>query len=62
MLGDDEMSRDEMINFEINYFVNLLRIQAAEQGTNKELDYQIKVQENKLHALGVNTDNFKIDN
>ena len=62
MLGDDEMSRDEMINFEINYFVNLLRIQAAEQGINKELDYQIKVQENKLHALGVNTDNFKIDN
>ena len=62
MIGVDEMSRDEMINFEINYFVNLLRIQAAEQGINKELDYQIRVQENKLHALGVNTDNFKIDN
>lgn len=62
MIGVDEMSRDEMINFEINYFVNLLRIQAAEQGINKELDYQIKVQENKLHALGVNTDNFKLDN
>ena len=42
--------------------MNLLRIQAAEQGINKELDYQIKVQENKLHALGVNTDNFKLDN
>lgn len=62
MIGVDEMSRDEMINFEINYFVNLLRIQAAEQGINKELDYQIKVQENKLHALGINTDNFKLDN
>ena len=61
MIGVEEMSRDEMINFEINYFVNLLRIQAAEQGINKELDYQIKVQENKLHALGVNTDNFKLD-
>ena len=61
MIGVDEMSRDEMINFEINYYVNLLRIQAAEQGINKELDYQIKVQENKLHALGVNTDNFKLD-
>ena len=60
-MGVDELSRDEMINFEINYFVNLLRIQAAEQGINKELDYQIKVQENKLHALGVNTDNFKLD-
>jgi len=56
----DEMSRDEMINNEINYFVNLLRIKEAEQGVNKELDYQIRVQENKLHALEVNTDNFKI--
>lgn len=60
-MGVDELSRDEMINFEINYFVNLLRIKAAEQGVNRELDYQIKVQENKLHALGVNTDNFKLD-
>ena len=56
----EEMSRDEMINYEINYYVNLLRIKEAEQGTNKELDYQIKVQQNKLHALGVNTDDFKI--
>ena len=55
-----EMSRDEMINYEINYYVNLLRVKEAEQGTNKELDYQIKVQQNKLHALGVNTDDFKI--
>lgn len=58
----EKMSRDEMINNEINYYVNLLRIKEAEQGINKELDYQIKVQENKLHALGVNTDNFKIHN
>ncbi|MGN0711386.1 MAG: hypothetical protein ACI4LO_06460 [Anaerovoracaceae bacterium] len=56
----DDMSRDEMINNEINYYVSLLRIKEAEQGVNKELDYQIRVQENKLHALGVNTDNFKI--
>ena len=56
---EEDMSRDEMINFEINYYVNLLRIKKAEQAVNEELDYQIKVQENKLHALGVNTDNFK---
>lgn len=61
-MGDNEMSRDEMINFEINYFVNLIRIKKAEQGTNTELDYQIKVQRNKLHALGVNTSNFEFDN
>lgn len=61
-MGDDEMSRDEMINFEINYFVNLIRIKKAEQGTNTELDYQMKVQRNKLNALGVNTSNFEFDN
>ena len=49
----------EMINNEINYYVNLLRIKNAETAVNTELDYQLKVQENKLHALGVNTDNFK---
>ena len=43
-----------------SYYVNLLRIKACEEGTNKELNYQIRVQENKLHALGVNTDNFQI--
>ncbi len=59
-MGVDEMSRDEMINNEINYYVNLLRIKSCEQATNKELDYQIRVQENKLHALGVNTENFQI--
>lgn len=57
---EEEMSRDEMINNEINYYVNLLRIKACEIAENKELDYQIRVQENKLHALGVNTDNFQI--
>lgn len=54
------MSRDEMINNEINYYVNLLRIKSCEEAINKELDYQIRVQENKLHALGVNTENFQI--
>lgn len=55
----EEMNQYEMINNEINYYVNLLRIKAAETAVNTELDYQLKVQENKLHALGVNTDNFK---
>lgn len=56
----DEMTRDEMINFEINYFVNLIRIQNAEQGTNQELEYQLKVQRNKLSALGIHTENFEL--
>lgn len=49
----------EMINFEIDYYVNLIRIKKAETATNPELDYQIKVQKNKLAALGVNTENFE---
>ena len=56
----EEMSRDEMINYEINYFVNLIRIKSAETAINPELEYQIKVQRNKLAALGVNTDDFEI--
>ena len=59
---EESMSRDEMINYEINYFVNLIRIKKAEQGSNIELDYQIKVQRNKLAALGVNTENFEFHN
>lgn len=55
------MSRDEMINCEINYYVNLIRIKKAELGTNAELEYQLKVQKNKLSALGVNTDSFEFD-
>ena len=55
------MNSNEMINFEINYLVNLLRIKKAEQGTNDELEYQIKVQKNKLAALGVNTDSYEFD-
>lgn len=55
----EEMNQYGMINNEINYYVNLLRIKNAETAVNTELDYQLKVQENKLHALGVNTDNFK---
>lgn len=56
----DEMTGDEMINYEINYYVNLIRIKKAQQGTNTELDYQLKVQKNKLSALGIHTENFEI--
>ena len=58
---EDDMTREEMLNFEINYFVNLMRIKKAEKSTNEELEYQIKVQKNKLSTLGVNTENFEFD-
>lgn len=55
------MTREEMIKYEIDYFINLMRIKKAENGTNTELDYQIKVQRNKLSTLGVNTNDFEFD-
>ena len=55
----EELNSCEMIHFEINYYVNLLRIKKAETSVNAELDYQIKVQKNKLAALGVNTESFE---
>ena len=55
------MNQYEMINFEINYYVNLMRIKKAEKGVNEELDYQLKVQKNKLSTLGVNTENFEFN-
>lgn len=58
---NDEMTREEMLRYEIDYFVNLMRIKKFEKDVNEELDYQIKVQRNKLSTLGVNTDNFEFD-
>lgn len=55
------MTRDEMLKYEIDYFVNLMRIKNAQNCTNSELEYQIKVQRNKLAALGINTSNYEID-
>ncbi|MCH5257367.1 MAG: hypothetical protein J1D87_08725 [Lachnospiraceae bacterium] len=55
----NEMTLDELKQVTIDYYVNLLRIKKSEQSINKELDYQILVQENKLHTMGVNTDDFK---
>ena len=56
---DENMNIEELKQLNIDFYVNLLRIKKSEQGDNKELDYQILVQENKLHALGINTDDFK---
>lgn len=55
------MTRDEMLKYEIDYFVNLMRIKKAQNDTNSELEYQIKVQRNKLATLGVNTNDYEID-
>ena len=55
----ESLNSFEMITYEIDYYVNLIRIKKAEQAENPELDYQLKVQKNKLAALGVNTENYE---
>ena len=59
-MEDEYMTLDELKQVNIDYYVNLLRIKKSEQSTNEEVDYQIRVQENKLHALGINTEDFKL--
>ena len=55
----EDVNNFEMINYEINIYVNLMRIKKAEKADNPELDYQLKVQKNRLAALGVNTESFE---
>lgn len=54
-MGVDEMNNSELITITIDGYVNLQRIKAVNTCDNSELDYQIKVTEAKLNALGVNT-------
>lgn len=52
------MTLDELKQFAIDTYVSLMRIKKAEKAENEELDYQIKVQRNKLANLGINTSDF----
>ena len=53
------MTLDELKQINVDYYVNLMRIQKAQKGENEELDYQIKVAETKLNALGISTNDLK---
>ncbi len=57
----EEMSDKEMINNEINIYMNLIRIKRFQKEINPELEYQLKTQRNKLHSIGVNTDDFEYE-
>lgn len=56
------MTKEELINVETTYYINLVRIKKFQKEINPELEYQIKVQRNKLHSLGINTDDYEYDN
>lgn len=54
------MTLDELKQVNIDYYVNLMRIKKAQNGTNDELDYQIKVAKAKLQFLGIPTEEFEL--
>ena len=56
------MTLDELKQVNIDYYINLIRIKKYQKELNPELEYQLKIQNNKLHTLGVNTDGFEYDN
>ena len=43
-------------------YIEKSRIKKFQKEINPELEYQIKVQRNKLHSLGINTDDYEYDN
>lgn len=47
------MTLEEQKQIAIDYYVNLMRIKAAETGENKELDYQIKIAKIKLSTFSI---------
>ena len=52
-MGDDSMTLEEQKQILIDNYINLMRIKAHEQGSNKELEYQIKITKVKLSPFGI---------
>ena len=61
-MGVDEMNFEELKQFEINKYIDLIRIKKYQKEINSELEYQLKTQRNKLNSMGVNTQDFEYDN
>lgn len=60
-MGYDELNSVELISYETNYYINLIRIKKHQKEKNPELEYQLKTQRNKLHNLGINTDDYEYE-
>ena len=52
-MGDDSMTLEEQKQILIDNYINLMRIKAHEQGSNKELEYLIKITKVKLSTFGI---------
>ena len=55
-----EMTLEEQKQVAIDYYVNLMRIKAAQTSENKELDYQIKVAKVKLSTFSIDISELEI--
>lgn len=53
MQGGEIMTLEEQKQVLIDNYINLMRIKANEQSTNKELEYQIKTTKVKLSTFGM---------
>ena len=55
-----DMTLEEQKQVAIDYYVNLMRIKAAQTSENKELDYQIKVTKVKLSTFSIDISELEI--
>ncbi|MCI5995754.1 MAG: hypothetical protein MRZ45_07400 [Blautia sp.] len=58
-MGDETMTKEEIISILIDKYADLMRIKKAEKAENSELDYQITVTKAKLQSFGVNTEDLE---
>ena len=47
MEGEEIMTKEEMLNYETNIYINLVRIKRYQKEINPELEFQLKTQKNK---------------
>ncbi len=60
-MEEDNINFEEMKQFNIDYYINLIRIKKHQKEINPELEFQLKTQKNKLHSMGVNTQDFEYE-
>ena len=60
-MEEDNINFEEMKQFNIDYYINLIRIKKHQKEINPELEFQLKTPKNKLHSMGVNTQDFEYE-
>lgn len=55
-MSEEIMTKEEMINIEIDKFTSLMRIKKYQTEDNPELEYQIRISKAKLEAFGIVTE------